>query len=112
MTITVRLFATNNFVNVMNNYFVYILANNSKMLYTGVTNNLVRRVYEHKHHLVKGYTQKYNITKLVYFEDTNDVTSAIAREKQIKGWLRRKKVALIESANPQWTDLSENELEG
>jgi putative endonuclease len=76
-------------------------------LYTGVTNDLKRRVYEHKNKLINGFTKKYNITKLVYYEATNEVTSAIVREKQIKGWLRRKKIALIESANPQWEDLSE-----
>lgn len=76
-------------------------------MYTGVTNDLKRRVYEHKNKLINGFTKKYNITKLVYYEATNEVTSAIVREKQIKGWLRRKKIALIESANPQWEDLSE-----
>ena len=90
----------------MHQYFVYLMANNTKMLYTGVTNNLERRVFEHKNHLTAGYTKKYNITKLVYFEETNDVQEAIAREKRIKGWLRTKKVALIESVNPEWQDLS------
>ena len=89
-------------------YYVYILANKGKMLYTGVTNNLERRIFEHKNHLIPGYTKKYDITRLVYFEETNDVTSAIAREKQIKGWLRIKKISLIESMNPDWRDLSEN----
>jgi putative endonuclease len=88
-------------------YFVYIMTNKSETLYTGVTNNLERRVYEHKHHLVKGFTNKYNIDKLVYFEETNDINAAIAREKQIKGWLRKKKIALIEAINPEWKDLSE-----
>jgi putative endonuclease len=88
-------------------YFVYILTNKSGNLYTRVTNNLERRVYEHKHHLVKGFTNKYNIDKLVYFEETNDINAAISREKQIKGWLRKKKIALIESMNPGWKDLSE-----
>jgi putative endonuclease len=92
----------------MNQYYVYIMTNRSKTLYTGVTNNLKRRVFEHKHHLVKGFTEKYNITRLVYYEITNDVGSAIAREKQIKGWLRRKKIALIESMNPEWRDLAED----
>lgn len=78
------------------------------MLYTGVTNNLERRISEHKNHLIPGYTKKYDITRLVYFEETNDVTSAITREKQIKGWLRIKKISLIESMNPDWRDLSEN----
>ena len=72
-----------------------------------MTNDLERRVYEHKQKLVEGFTQKYNITQLVYYEATPDVRSAIAREKQIKGWLRSKKIALIESMNPKWQDLSE-----
>jgi len=92
----------------MSTYYVYIMTNRSKTLYTGVTNDLERRVFEHKHHLVEGFTKRYNITKLVYYEETNDVREAISREKQIKGWLRRKKIALIESANPEWTDLSED----
>jgi len=92
----------------MNQYYVYIMTNRSKTLYTGVTNNLKRRVFEHKHHLVKGFTEKYNITRLVYYEATNDARAAIAREKQIKGWLRRKKIALIESMNPEWKDLAED----
>ncbi len=83
------------------------MTNKSKTLYTGVTSNLQRRVYEHKNKLVEGFTRKYNITKLIYFETTNNVESAIAREKQIKGWLRSKKIALIESMNPEWKDLSE-----
>jgi putative endonuclease len=82
------------------------MTNKSKTLYTGVTNHLERRVYEHKHKLVPGFTSKYNITKLVYYEEGNDVHVALAREKQIKGWLRAKKIALIESANPEWRDLS------
>ena len=88
-------------------YFVYIMTNKSGTLYTGVTNNLERRIYEHKQHLVKGFTHKYKINKLVYFEETNDIHAAISREKQIKGWLRKKKIALIESINPGWKDLSE-----
>jgi putative endonuclease len=83
------------------------MTNKSGTLYTGVTNNLERRIYEHRHHLVKGFTNKYNIDKLVYFEETNDINAAISREKQIKGWLRKKKIALIESMNPGWKDLSE-----
>ena len=90
----------------MKSYFVYIMTNRSKTLYTGVTNNLERRVYEHKNKLVAGFTSKYNITKLVYYEETSDVYSALAREKQIKGWLRAKKVALIEAENLEWKDLS------
>ncbi len=89
-------------------YYVYMLTNwNNKVLYTGITNNLERRIYEHKNKLVKGFTSKYNVNKLVYFEYTSDVNSAIAREKEIKGWVRRKKNELIESINPEWRDLSE-----
>ena len=95
----------------MRQYYVYIMTNRSKTLYTGVTNDLLRRVYEHKNKMVEGFTKKYNITKLVYYEDTNDVEEAIAREKQIKGWLRRKKIALIESINPEWKDLSDDWFE-
>jgi putative endonuclease len=87
-------------------YYVYILTNNSRTLYTGLTNNLTRRVYEHRHKLVPGFTAQYNITRLVYFEETGEVQTALAREKQIKGWLRAKKIALIESVNPTWADLS------
>ena len=81
-------------------YYVYILASRSRNLYVGVTNDLERRVYEHKRKLVPGFTTRYNIDRLVYFEATEDVQSAIAREKQIKGWLRSRKVSLIESVNP------------
>jgi putative endonuclease len=87
------------------------MTNRSKTLYAGVTNDLLRRIYEHKNKMVEGFTKKYNITKLVYYEDTNDVEEAIAREKQIKGWLRKKKIALIESINPEWKDLSEEWFE-
>ena len=90
----------------MAEYYVYMMTNYSRTLYTGVTSNLERRVHEHKTKLVGGFTTRYNITKLVYFETTGDIESAIAREKQIKGWLRRKKVDLIESVNPEWRDLS------
>ena len=88
-------------------YFVYIMTNRSKTLYTGVTNNLDRRIYEHKHHLAAGFTSKYQVTRLVFFEETSDVQAALEREKCIKGWLRAKKVALIESNNHGWRDLSE-----
>ena len=88
-------------------YYVYIMTNNSRTLYTGVTNNLERRVYEHKKGSVRGFTKKYNIDKLVYYDSCPDVNEAIKREKQIKGWLRRKKIDLIESVNPEWKDLSE-----
>ncbi len=91
----------------MKRYYIYIMANRSKTLYIGVTNNLERRLYEHKHQLVAGFTSMYKMTRLVYFEVMSDVYAAIAREKHLKGWLRTKKVALIESINPDWRDLSE-----
>ncbi len=88
-------------------YFVYILTNwNNSVLYIGVTSNLERRLYEHKNHLADGFTDKYNVTKLVYYEHTSDVRAAISREKQLKGWTRAKKIALVSSANPSWCDLS------
>ena len=90
----------------MSQYYVYIMTNGVRTLYIGMTNNLTRRVYEHKHKLVDGFTKKYNINMLVYHEVTNDVESAIAREKQLKGWLRSRKMSLIESTNPSWIDLS------
>ena len=93
-------------------YYVYIVTNRSRTLYTGVTSDLERRIYEHKGRLVAGFTAKYRIEQLVYFEVTQDVHAAIAREKQIKGWLRAKKVALIESVNPEWKDLSVGWYEG
>ena len=89
------------------NFYVYILASAGRALYVGVTSDLQRRIYEHKHKLKPGHTQKYNIFRLVYFETTPNVTAAIAREKQIKGWTRAKKLALIETENPTWADLSE-----
>lgn len=92
----------------MKTYYVYIMTNYSKTLYTGITSDLIKRVYEHKHKLVEGFTKKYNINRLVYFEETSDVNAAIEREKQIKGWLRRKKITLIESVNLSWRDLSED----
>jgi len=91
----------------MKDYFVYIMTNKSKTLYTGMTNNLARRDFEHKKKLLEGFTKKYNINKLVYFEVFNNPDDAIRREKQIKGWLRKKKIELIESMNPEWKDLSE-----
>jgi putative endonuclease len=84
------------------------MTNQSGTLYTGVTNNLERRVFEHKNSLFKGFTKKYKINRLVYYEETNDILAAIDREKQIKGWLRDKKIVLIESINPEWKDLSED----
>jgi putative endonuclease len=88
-------------------YYAYIMTNKMRTLYTGVTNDLIRRVYEHKNKLVKGFTSKYNIQHLVYYESTSNVYAALEREKQIKGWLRKKKIALIDSMNPEWKDLSE-----
>ncbi|NCO66151.1 MAG: endonuclease [Candidatus Aquicultor secundus] len=91
----------------MNQYYVYIMTNRSKTLYIGVTNNLERRVFEHKRKLVEGFTEKYNVNRLVYYEITEDIKSAIEREKQLKGWIRKRKTDLIESMNPIWRDLSE-----
>ncbi len=93
-------------------YYVYILANNlNTVIYTGVTRDLVRRVYEHKHHLdPDSFTAKYSVHKLVYYECTNDVRSAIEREKQIKGWNRKRKNKLVESMNPGWVELYESIL--
>jgi putative endonuclease len=87
------------------------MSNISKMLYVGVTNDLEKRVFQHKSKLIPGYTQRYNLFKLVYFESFGDIRDAIQREKQIKGWLRARKVALIESANPHWRDLAEDHLQ-
>ena len=88
-------------------YFVYILTNqNNKVMYIGVTNNLIRRIHEHKNKLVDGFTKKYNVDKLVYFEYTTDVYAALEREKEIKKWRRDKKNKLVESENPQWKDLT------
>jgi putative endonuclease len=90
------------------NYYVYLLTNwNNKVMYVGVTNNLERRIYEHKHKLVQGFTQKYNVDKLVYFEETKDVHAALEREKEIKKWRREKKNALVLKDNTEWRDLSE-----
>jgi putative endonuclease len=93
-------------------YFVYIMTNKSGTLYVGVTNDLERRVQEHRNKLVKGFTAKYNIDRLVHFEVADEPRAAIAREKQIKGWLRAKKIALIESGNPRWLDLSADWKQG
>ena len=93
----------------MKTYFVYILASQQYgTLYVGVTSNLEKRVYEHKNDVVKGFTAKYKVHRLVYFEETNDVLSAIHREKQLKKWKRTWKIELIEKGNPSWGDLSEN----
>ena len=91
----------------MNNYYVYILSNKSnKVLYIGVTNDLQRRVYEHKNKLIEGFTSKYNVDKLLHYESTTDIKSAIEREKQLKSWSRAKKEELINKSNPQREDLS------
>lgn len=92
---------------VIKTYYVYILASKRNgTLYIGITNDLMRRVYEHKNKLVKGFTSKYNVNLLVYYEEFNDVNIAIAREKELKGWRRAKKLILIEERNPNWKDLS------
>jgi len=88
-------------------YYVYILASASRVLYTGVTNNLERRVRQHKQKQVAGFTQRYNVTQLMHYEVFSDVRLAIAREKQIKAWRREKRVALISEHNPRWRDRSE-----
>jgi putative endonuclease len=90
---------------------VYIMTNRiNKVLYTGVTSDLAKRAHEHKHHLVKGFTDKYNVEKLVHYELFSGMIEAIEREKKIKGWTRAKKIALIEKVNPEWKDLYENIL--
>lgn len=90
-------------------YYVYILTNKTNnVLYTGVTHNLIKRVYEHKNKITKGFTSKYNVNKLVYFEVIDEVIVAIEREKEIKGWLRERKIDLIRSINPKWKDLYED----
>ena len=87
-------------------YHVYIMASRSRTLYVGVTSDLLKRVYEHANKLVPSFTSRYNITRLVYFEEFSDPTEAISREKQIKGWARAKKEALIVATNPTWANLS------
>ena len=88
-------------------YYVYILTNNwGNDMYVGVTNNLERRLYEHKLELVPGFSKRYHVHKLVYFEETPDVRSALEREKQLKGWTRKRKNELVETLNPTWADLS------
>ena len=92
----------------MNSYYVYILTNwKGNVMYIGVTNDLVRRLSEHKNELVEGFTKQYHVHKLVYYEETSDVRAAIEREKQLKKWARAKKNALVETINPEWKDLSE-----
>jgi len=89
-------------------YYVYIMANASRRLYIGVTNNLERRVWEHRSKKTEGFTKRYNLTLLVHIEEYPDPASAIAREKQLKGWLRTRKIYLIDENNPQWLDLAAN----
>jgi putative endonuclease len=97
----------------MGNYWVYILASaKNGTLYIGVTNDLERRVYEHKLGLIPGFTQKYKVERLVYFETTNDAYEALAREKQLKKWKRDWKLSLIESVNPNWDDLAKLDMSG
>lgn len=94
----------------MNSYYVYILASKRNgTLYIGITKNLIRRIYEHKKNVIDGFTKKYNVHRLVYYEQTNDVKSAIEREKKLKKWNRKWKLNLIEKKNPDWKDLY-NEL--
>ena len=93
----------------MNDYFVYILTNDhGNVMYVGVTNDLSRRLYEHRHELTDGFTKRYDVHKLVYFELTSSIEAAISREKQLKGWTRARKNALVETLNPSWRDLSED----
>ena len=91
----------------MKTYYVYIVASKSRTLYTGVTSNLEKRAFEHRRKLVPGFTARYYVGRLVYYEAFGDVRAAITREKQIKGWVRMKKIALIESVNRDWKDLSD-----
>ena len=92
-----------------NSYYVYILTNyNQTSLYIGVTNNLVRRLYEHKNKIIEGFSSKYNVSKLVYFEETDSINSALNREKQLKKWHRDWKLDLIRKSNPEFKDLSED----
>ena len=90
------------------NYYVYLITNkHNTVLYAGVTNDIERRIYEHKHRIFDGFTKKYNLTKVVYYEYFDQIDQAINREKEIKGWKRKRKNALVESLNPEWKDLSE-----
>ena len=89
----------------MKTYYVYIMASGRRTLYVGVTSNLQRRVYEHRHKLIDGFTKQYNVTHLVYYEEWTKVRQAIAREKELKRWSRAKKIELISAVNPKWKDL-------
>ena len=97
---------------VVRTYYVYIMASRSRVLYTGVTNDLVRRVNEHKRGLTPGFTSRYRVSRLVYFEEFGDVRDAIACEKQLKGWVRGRKTRLIEQKNPTWEDLADTWFAG
>lgn len=90
----------------MKEYFVYIMSSINRVLYIGMTNDLIRRVYEHKNKLIDGFTRKYKCKKLVYFESSSDINAILAHEKQLKRWNRQKKIDLIERGNPEWRDLS------
>jgi len=91
----------------MKMYYVYMITNwKNEVLYTGVTNDLARRINEHRDKKIPGFASRYNVNKLVFFESITDINAAIAREKEIKGWVRRKKNALIETMNPDWNDLA------
>ena len=95
----------------MKNYYIYIMANKTNTtIYIGITSDIIKRVWEHKNKVIDGFTKRYNVNKLVYYEETTDVNSAIAREKQLKGWNRAKKNKLIESTNPNWDDLYDDIL--
>jgi len=91
----------------MRSFYVYIMASRSRVIYVGVTNDLMRRVQEHKNGVNPGFTKKYRVKRLVYFEEFTDIRVAIAREKELKGWIRSRKVALIEHSNPTWHDLAD-----
>jgi putative endonuclease len=89
-------------------YYIYIMTSMSGTLYTGITSDLEKRVYQHKQKLADGFTKRYNVDRLVYYEETTDIEVALEREKEIKGWRRSKKISLIESINPTWKDLAED----
>jgi putative endonuclease len=89
-------------------YYVYIMSNRSQTLYVGVSSNLEKRVWQHKNHVFKGFTSRYRLDRLVYFEVFSDIRTAIGREKELKGWKRIRKIALIVSKNPEWRDLSDD----
>jgi putative endonuclease len=103
--------AYSRWISMKEGYWVYIMMNkNNTVNYTGVTNDLIGRVWEHKNKIIKGFTKRYNINKLVYFEEFHDIYEAIRREKQIKGWTNKKKIDLIKTLNPEFKDLYEEIL--